>query len=120
MEQKRYIYEILRSLERHGGRAELRPTIYGEVFDALKGDLTPNDLGDTNFGDEEKWTNEIRQARRTMIEYGLLEPKEITGVWEITTGGREYFAAYPNVRLWSSGGAKGMSRWDFDSDEDFV
>jgi len=48
MEQKRYIYEILRSLERHGGRAELRPTIYGEVFDALKGDLTPNDLGDTN------------------------------------------------------------------------
>ena len=79
MEQKRYIYEILRSLERHGGRAELRPTIYGEVFDALKGDLTPNDLGDTNFGDEEKWTNEIRQARRTMIEYGLLEPKEITG-----------------------------------------
>jgi len=55
-----------------------------------------------------------------MIEYGLLEPKETTGVWEITTGGREYLAGYPNVRLWSSGGAKGMSRWDFDSDEDFV
>jgi hypothetical protein len=120
MEQKRYIYEILKSLERHDGRAELRPTIYGDVFDALKDDLTPNDLGDTNFGDEEKWTNEIRQARRTMIEYGLLEPKEITGVWEITKGGREYLAAYPNVRLWSSGGAKGMSRWGFDTDEVFV
>jgi hypothetical protein len=49
--------------------------IYGEVFDALKDDLTPYDLADTTLGDEEKWAKEIRQTRRTMIETWLVASK---------------------------------------------
>jgi hypothetical protein len=119
MQRARYIYEILKCLDRHEGQAELDPVIYREVFDALKADMTAHDLSDTNVGGEERWRNEIRQARRTMIDFGLLEPKVVTNVWEISKGGREYLRAYPNVRLWESSGARGISSFGVLNDDEF-
>jgi hypothetical protein len=106
MERQQYIYESLRALDRHGGSAQLDPTIYEEVLSALRPKLGAADFA--GYRGEPRWKNDLRQASRTMIEYGLMK-RSVRNIWEITDAGREYLSAYPNVALWESGGAKGTT-----------
>ena len=50
MDQNRYIYVILHCLDEHHGSARLNPTVYNQVFDAIRADLTASDLGPTDDG----------------------------------------------------------------------
>ncbi len=110
MERERYIYEILRSLSRHNGKARLNPTIYDEVLEAVRSELGKRDfLPVPSRSERKKWQNDIRQARRTMIEHGLMKRKQIHGIWEIDKAARDYLRAYPNVKLWETRDAKGNS-----------
>jgi hypothetical protein len=87
MKRGRYIYEIFRCLDNQKGSAQLTPTVYDEVFDAIRASLTNEDLALIPHGTEPRWRNHIRQASRTMVEHGLMK-RTIRDTWDITNEGR--------------------------------
>lgn len=98
MEDKKYIIEILRCLDgQEGGRA---PT--GTVYEALRSkcrdELTVHDFAELESG-EKRFPNKIRQIRRALISYRLMEPMRVRGILQITERGRKYVKAYPHVKL---------------------
>jgi len=101
MNDARYMFEILKCLDARGGKAIVK-NVYDDVRNVCRAELTAADLADL-FSGEERFTNKIRQIRRTMIEYGLMEPMEILGEWQIAELGRKYLKSYPRVKLGPGG-----------------
>ncbi len=104
MKREVYVYESLRSLERHKGTAQFNPTICDEVFSAVRDQLTSTDF-DQHRG-VTTWKNDLLFASATMVEHHLIK-RPIHNTWEITDDGRKYLEAYPNVSLWEIDGYKG-------------
>jgi hypothetical protein len=98
MQDEKYFIEILRCLDGHeGGRAPTQ-IVYDIVRSNCRDELTAHDFADLDSG-EKRLPNKIRQIRRALISYRLMEPMRVRGIWQITQRGRKYVKAYPRVKL---------------------
>jgi hypothetical protein len=98
MEDARYYIEILRCLDRQDGERAATKVVYDELRSTCREELTPHDFAELDSG-ERRFPNKIRQIRRALISYRLMEPMRVKGIWQITELGRKYVRAYPRVKL---------------------
>lgn len=79
---------LLAALEERGGRASVAEVLEG-VDRRMRERLLPDDFGTLPSTGEPRWENNVKWARKHMIDEGLLSPDAGHGFWEITDRGRQ-------------------------------
>lgn len=82
---------ILEALVELGGRARVRDVL-DRVHEKMKNKLNEYDYQPLSDGKSERWSNNARWCRNTLVNEGLLRSDSPRGVWEITDRGRERLA----------------------------
>lgn len=83
-----YYHPILQALERLGGTAR-KHDIRRQVFEIMRGRLTPCDLSPLPSGRQKRWESRVGWCRKHLVAEGWLHAKPEKGMWKLTPKGSE-------------------------------
>jgi restriction system protein len=90
-----YEYWVLHALVEAGGQAKTA-WVCDYVFDKMRSEIGPREREHQSKSGEITWRNEVKWARKDMIEDGRMTKVSPRGVWKITEAGRDWLKAHPN------------------------